>query len=418
MDLLRGYLEQHELSPWLVELILGVALLFLAWLSYLLAKFILTRVVTRIVDRTRTDYDDILLNEGLLNRVSSLIPLAVIHEFAHYMPIAEGLTLRITEALMGLVIMLAAGNGINSLLQLFNRSEKMRNKPIKGYFQILKIIVYIWGVIIIFGMITGQNPWDLLAGLGALTAVIILIFKDTILSFVASLQISSYDLVAVGDWITFPKYGADGDVIDIALHTVKVQNFDKTITVIPTYKLVEDAYKNWRGMQQTGGRRIMRAINIDLSSIKFCDDEMLQRFEEFTLLKDYLAKKKKDIQEWNDKLHLEGEQKLLNGRRLTNIGTFRAYVAAYLQNRDDIHKDFTFLIRQLEAGSEGVPLQIYVFTTTTVWTEYEAIQADIFDHLFAIMPRFELKVFQYPTGSDIRDGGALLPPRAKKDEEE
>jgi miniconductance mechanosensitive channel len=227
-----------------------------------------------------------------------------------------------------------------------------------------------------------------------------LIFKDTILGFVASIQLSGHDMVRIGDWIEMPKYGADGDVIDVSIHTVKVRNWDKTITTIPTYSLVSDAFKNWRGMSESGGRRIKRALHIDLNSIKFCTDEMLERFKKFSLLRDYISSRQEEISRYNQE-HKTDTSQLINGRRQTNIGVFRAYIIAYLKNHPKIHKNMTFLVRHLEPTEHGLPVQIYVFSNDQVWANYESIQADIFDHLLAAVPEFELRVFQNPTGHDF-----------------
>jgi miniconductance mechanosensitive channel len=253
----------------------------------------------------------------------------------------------------------------------------------------------------IFGIITGQNFWSLFAGLGAISAVLLLVFKDTIMAFVASIQIASYDLVKVGDWIEVPSLGVDGDVMDMALHTIKVRNFDKTITTVPTSKLIEKSFKNWRGMQNTGARRIKRSIHIDISSIHFLSDDALNRFNKFQLISDYLKEKKNEVETFNNNKEIDNSE-LVNGRRLTNVGTFREYIKAYLHNRSDINNGLTFLVRQLSPGADGLPIEIYVFAATTAWVEYEEIQADIFDHIMAVIPEFELKVFQNPTGHDFK----------------
>jgi miniconductance mechanosensitive channel len=228
-----------------------------------------------------------------------------------------------------------------------------------------------------------------------------LVFKDTILSFVSSIQISSNDLFKIGDWVEAPQFGADGDVIDIALHTVKIQNWDKTISVIPTHKLIDSSFKNWRGMSESGGRRVKRSINIDMNSIKFCTDEMIGRYRKFDLIKQYIENKISDIDKHNTTKNIMDET-LVNGRALTNIGTFREYISAYLSNHPKIHKDMTFLIRQLAPTENGVPIQIYIFINDTNWVSYESIQSDIFDHLLAISQEFDLRVFQNPTGNDFR----------------
>jgi miniconductance mechanosensitive channel len=316
-------------------------------------------------------------------------------------PQIEDTLKKFTGAVILLLFLMILGSLINAGNELYERSKKYDRRPIKGYLQIAKIVIYILGGIAIVGLLTGQQPWTIITGVGALSAITMLIFKDTILSFVASIQISAYDLVRVGDWIEVPKFNADGDVLDIALHTIKVQNFDKTIVVFPTHVLLEESFKNWRGMQQAGGRRIKRSIYIDLSSVKFCDERMLEKFKKFRLIKDYILLKEEDIIKHNENLGV-GETSLFNGRRLTNIGTFREYLKSYLKNREDINAGFTFLVRQLTPGPSGIPIEIYVFATTTDWVRYEEIQADIFDHIFAVITEFELNIFQNPTGKDFR----------------
>ena len=303
--------------------------------------------------------------------------------------------------LLSLLFCLLSEHLISTFNELYELSERGKERPVKGYLQVVKIIIYIIGAIIVIGIFTGQQPWTLLTGVGALTAIIILIFRDTILSFVASIQITSYDLVRINDWIEMPKYGADGDVIDISLNVIKVQNFDKTIVVIPTYKLIDESFKNWRGMKQTGGRRIKRAVNIDITSIKFLDDEMINHFEKFRLLSVYMKQKKEELKKYNEELQIKPDE-IINKRRLTNIGTFREYLKIYLKQREDVNADLTFLIRQLEPGPMGLPIEIYVFANTVDWAEYEDIQSNIFDHILAILPQFGLRVFQSPTSSDIQ----------------
>jgi miniconductance mechanosensitive channel len=277
---------------------------------------------------------------------------------------------------------------------------------IQGYLDIVKLLILLSAIILSVSLISGQSPVALLTGLGALTAVLLLVFRDTILSFVASLQISTNDLIKEGDWIEVPSYDADGDVINMTLHTIKVQNWDKTISVIPTHKVMEVSYKNWRGMQESGGRRIKRAINIDLGSIRFCDEEMLSRFRKVGILRDYLDQRLAEIEEERIQKGIEIDSPL-DSRQLTNLGTYRAYIEAYLRVQPKIHQEgMTFLIRQLAPGPTGVPLEIYVFTKTTEWIAYERIQADIFDHLLAAAPVFDLRVFQDPTGMDFTRGFA------------
>ncbi len=399
LESIEKWLEQY---PFVAENIKFLGILLLAYIGYLITKKIVIRGIKKLTSSTKTEWDDILLNERFLRKIAFVTPLLIINYSASLIPQIQSILQRFSQAFIALIILLAIGSIITSVTQIYEKSPKFREKPIKGYAQVVKIILYIFGAIMIIGLLTGQSPWTLLGGIGALTAVIILVFKDTILSFVASIQISSYDLVKVGDWIEVPKFGADGDVVDIALHTIKVQNWDKTITVIPTYKLIEDSFKNWRGMKETGGRRIMRAIYLDQSSIKFCDKEMIEKFKGYQLIRSYVEMKEAEIAKWNEEKKFD-TTRMVNGRRMTNIGTFRAYLKAYLQNRNDVNLNLTFLVRQLPPGPEGVPIQIYLFTNTTVWVEYEDIQSDIFDHILAIVQEFDLRIFQNPTGSDFKN---------------
>ena len=399
IDSIKEWLNQY---PWLSNNIKFVGILVLAWITYLVTKNIILRIIKNLVKSTRTDIDDILFQDKVLTRISYITPLLVVKYFTYLIPSVSGLLDKAIHSLIILTIILVIGTFLTALNELHERSGKFKDRPIKGYIQVVKIVIYIAGAIIIIGVLLNQSPWGLLGGLGALTAVILLIFRDTILSFVASIQISSYDLVKIGDWIEVPKFGADGDVIDISLNVIKVQNFDKTITIIPTYKLIEDSFKNWRGMTLSGGRRIKRAVYIDQSSIKFCTEEMLTRFEKFYHIKDYIKQKKEEVKKYNEEKGIDNSV-LINGRRLTNVGTFRAYLKAYLMQREDINKDLTFLIRQLPTGPEGLPIEIYVFANTTAWGEYEDIQSDIFDHILAVIPQFELKIFQNLTGSDFQN---------------
>ena len=291
---------------------------------------------------------------------------------------------------------------IDALLSSINDtySKKYKRMPLKSYIQIIKIFIFIFAVLLAISVLSGRSPWVLLGSLGAISAVLLLIFRDTILSFMANLQISSNNLIQLNDWVEAPAFGADGNVIEIALHTIKVQNWDKTITVIPTHKLIDESFKNWRGMQESGGRRIKRAINIDMSSIKFCDESMIKKYMQIDLLSDYLKGKINDISKSKNGKIINVA---LNSRQLTNIGTFREYVKAYLRNHAKVNHDMTFLIRQLQPKENGLPLEIYVFSNDNKWVNYENIQADIFDHLLASVSYFDLRVFQHPSGYDFTD---------------
>lgn len=387
---------------WLDNNIKFLIILILAFASYYIAKKIVFRVIKKLVRSTNTKIDDILFSDRVLSRVSYFVPLFIVNSFSYLLPEYK-IPLKLIISSLGILIFISVLTALlNSISEYFEVTEKYKERPIKGYFQVVIIILYIFGSILIIGNLIGESPWTILTGLGALTAVLLLVFRDTILSFVASIQISSYDLVKVGDWIEVPKYAADGDVIDISLNVIKVQNWDKTITVIPTYKLIEDSFKNWRGMTLSGGRRIKRAVFIDQSSVKFCNNDMLNKFSKFQLIQEYLKNKLNEIEEYNKKNNID-ESTLVNGRHLTNLGTFRAYLIEYLKQNNNIRKDLSFMVRQLPPGPEGIPMEIYVFANTTNWTDYENIQADIFDHILAVIPEFELRIFQNPTGSDFKN---------------
>ena len=378
-----------------------LGLILLSFFAYLLTRYVILRFIVRIFEKTSTDIDDILIQNGFLNRISYAIPLLIIYNFSTSFYDTSHLFSRLVVISLLLVFLLSINSFITSINDIYSSSRYANRLSIKSYLQVLKLIINLLGVVTIIAVLSGQSPFYLLSGIGALTAVLVLVFKDTLLSFVSSIQISSNDLFKVGDWVEAPQFGADGDVIDIALHTVKIQNWDKTISIIPTHKLIDSSFKNWRGMSESGGRRIKRSINIDMNSIKFCDSRMLNRFRSFNSISDYIDTKLNEINKHN--ASLDGEGSLVNGRSLTNIGTYRAYIKAYLRNHPDIHKDLTFLVRQLSPGPDGLPIEIYVFSSQTNWIEYESIQSDIFDHLLAIAAEFNLKVFQNPTGNDFRN---------------
>jgi len=394
MDIYINYIKDHVLLQFLV-------LLSISFVIFILAKNLLLKSLKQIFKRTSTQVDDQLVAQGFFTRLSYLIPLAIIHNFAHQLPPYEVWVSRVTLAGMAVAILLALNALLNSINEIYSQSKYAQKMNIKSYFQILKLILNILGTIVVIAIVSGRSPIYLLSGIGALTAVLMLVFKDTILSFVASIQINSNDLFKIGDWLEVPQLGADGDVIDIALHTVKIQNWDKTISIIPTYKLIDSSFKNWRGMSESGGRRIKRSLYIDQNSIKFCSPEQLEYFKTFELLTDHLNEKMTEVDASNSDKNVNMDVQV-NGRRLTNIGTFRAYIQAYLKSHSKIHNELTFLIRQLPPSERGLPVEIYVFTNITDWIEYEGIQADIFDHLLSVIPEFGLRIFQNPTGKDFK----------------
>jgi miniconductance mechanosensitive channel len=368
----------------------GAAFLLLL-LAFIVARAVLARGLTYFAERTKTQVDDILVKQLRPGRTALLAPLILIYIFAYLIPAYQ------TVIEIGSLFLIF----LDALNLVHESSSSFRGVSIQSYLDIVKIVVLMATIILSISLFTGESPIVLLTGLGALTAVLLLIFRDTILSFVTSIQISAQDLIKEGDWIEVPSFGADGDVIDMTLHTIKVQNWDKTISIIPTYKFSEVAYKNWRGMQESGGRRIKRAIYIDLGSIRFCNAAMIERFRKVDILRDYLDSRLAEIERENREKGIEMDSPL-DGRQLTNLGTFRAYIEAYLHHHKDIHQEgLTFLVRQQAPGATGVPIEIYVFTKTTDWVRYEKIQSDIFDHLLASAPAFDLRVFQEPTGMDF-----------------
>ena len=392
-------------QPTFAAQLTGFLLLALAaYLAYVVAKRILLTTIGRIVRRTSFQWDDTLQEFQVFERIANLAPAVAVYYGVALIPswpeAAQIVIARVAGATIVLLAVLAVGALLSAVNAIYSATPVGENRPIKGYIQVAKILLYVVGVVVIVSALIDRSPLLFLSGIGAMTAVLLFIFRDTILAFVASLQIASYDLVRVGDWIEAPRFGADGDVIDIALHTIKVQNWDKTVTTIPTHLLVDGSFKNWRGMSESGGRRIKRSIHVDMNTIRFLSEDDLSRFEQFSLLHDYVGHKREELQQ--DATRHAGEPQLIvNARRLTNVGTFRFYLVEYLRRHPKIHRGMTQMVRQLSPTPDGLPLEIYAFTNVTAWGEYEDIQADIFDHVLAIAPEFGLRVFQHPAGRDF-----------------
>lgn len=420
-------LTKLGVNNYLASAIIITTILLVAVLANFLTKKVILTIVARIIKKTKTEYDDVFLEQKVFTKLSHLVPAIIIY---YAIPLAFFLQpeavinsgmlaadqieqIEFNKSIINavqsfsyiymiVVVMIFLNSFLNSLNEIYTRIAKKKeiSLSIKGYLQVIKILFIIAGIILIIAVLLDKKPGAIFAGLGALAAVLLLVFKDTILGFMASIQLSAYKMVKVGDWITMPSRKADGDVLDISLNTVKVQNFDKTITTIPTYAMVSESFTNWTGMQESGGRRIKRSINIDMKTIRFCTPEMLEKFKKIQVLKDYIQTKENEIKKYNEENGIDNSI-LVNGRRLTNIGIFRKYIEEYLRKKQDIKKDFTFLIRQLKPDVSGLPLEIYVFTDTTNWVKYEGIQADVFDHLLAVLPEFGLQPFQNPSGSDF-----------------
>jgi len=396
--------QLSAIHPLLPAVAGSLALLFLAFIGDLVAKRLLLVGVRAVIRRTRYKGDDALLDHNVFGRLAQIVPAIIIYFGIGLVPdypeAIEKVVRNVASAYMVVMLMLTLTATISAVNQIYETFPVARRRPIKGFVQLAQIAVYILGAIIVIGVLLDRSPVILLSGLGAMTAVLLLIFKDTLLSLVASIQLSGQDMIRVGDWLEMPQFGADGDVIDVALYTVTVQNWDKTITTIPTHRLITDSFKNWRGMSESGGRRIKRSVNVDINSIRVLTDQEVERFKGFALLKGYVETKESELNAYNRNLGNPGEAGV-NLRRLTNVGTFRAYIRNYLQHHPKINQDMTLIVRQLQPGTEGLPIEIYTFTNDTNWVAYEGIQADIFDHIYAIAPEFGLRLFQKPSGADL-----------------
>lgn len=391
--------------PW-AETLAALGGLFLsAFIANFLIKAILLKLLDRIVEKTSFGQDEELKRHGVISRLANIVPALIISSGIMAVPgLPEGVITVIRNVAIAFIILtlaLAVNSAFGLVDTLYHRRPEARFRPMKGYIQVAKLAVYIIATVLIIATLLDKSPVILLSGVGAMAAVLILVFQDTLLSLVASMQIASSNMVRVGDWIEMKNLDANGDVTEIALYTVKVQNFDKTITTIPIRKLITEPMKNYRGMQESGGRRIKRALYIDQNTIRFLSEEERARLGTVDWLAEYLPKKAREIAEWNQKLG-DRANNPVNRRQFTNIGTFRAYVENYLRNHPGVHKGMTLLVRQMDPTPEGLPLEIYCFANTTVWASFEQIQSDIFDHLYAVLPEFGLSAFQNPSGNDFR----------------
>jgi miniconductance mechanosensitive channel len=382
-------------------LVAAVLLLVVCVVVHFMTRKVLLRFIGKMAEKTKNQWDDKIIKNKVFDRLSHIAPALVLYLFASlafdWNDEVTSFVEKMALAYMILMVARAMDGFLSALVDIYRDYDKAKNKPIKSYVQVGKIFLYIVTGIFLVAAVLGKDPSGILVGLGGLSAVLLLVFKDSIMGLVASVQLTNNDMVRRGDWITVPSYGTDGDVIDIGLNTIKIRNFDKTISTLPTTALINGAFQNWRGMQESGGRRIKRAIHIDMNTIKFCDAQMMEDFKKFELLKDYIDDKSKEVL-----TKPETEATVTNGRRLTNVGTFRAYIVAYLKDHEMINKELTFLVRQLAPGELGLPIELYVFSSDKVWSNYEAIQGDIFDHLLAILPEFGLKAFQHATGNDFQ----------------
>lgn len=417
MNLLQIDIGEH-LERWLVNLGVQqgitsvikdmtdfIIMIFLITLVYYIVKLVVLRIIHRIAHKSSATWDDALFQNKVFHQAALLIPGMLFNVFAPFtlteFPDLLFWSLLIVRIYLVLVTISTVNKFLNALYDIYQGFEISKSKPVKGYLQVLKIIIYIIAGIVIISLLFGRSPVFLLTGLGAFSAVLLLIFKDPILGFVASIQISANDMVRPGDWVSMHKSGADGEVIDISLTTVKVQNWDKSIAMIPTYSLVSESLINWRGMTESGGRRVKRSIVIDQHTVKFCTSEMLERFRKIDLIKDYIDRTENELAVYNQENAIDNSE-MVNGRRQTNLGVFRAYLVAYLNNLSTVNKEMPCVVHQLQPGSEGIPIEVYFFSKVMDWSPYEDLQSDLFDHILASVEQFELQVFQKPSGNDYR----------------
>lgn len=397
----------QSLADQLDQFIAFLGVLLVAYLADSICRKVLLKVVSRLIKQTKATWDDIVFDRKVMVHLSRMVaPILIYILLPLAFSDAGSVTLALIMRFCLIFIIIMFLSFISALLTavytVYSEKEQFRDRPLKGLLQTVQVILYFVGGIIVVSILIDRSPGVLLTGLGASAAVLMLVFKDSIMGFVSGVQLSANNMLKVGDWITMPKYGADGDVIEVSLNTVKVRNFDKTITTIPPYLLVSDSFQNWRGMQESGGRRIKRSINIDMNSVRFCTPEMLAKYRKIQLLANYVEQTEQVIKEYNEEHHIDNSI-LVNGRRQTNLGVFRAYLNCYLKSHLGVNHDMTCMVRQLQPTDHGIPLELYFFSATTSWIPYEDLQSDVFDHLLAIISEFDLHVFQSPSGEDFRE---------------
>lgn len=386
-------------------IILIIGLLILGIIVDRISREVLLSGFAKIASKSKTHWDDLLIKHRVVTAIAHLAPVLFIfyflpHVFQEYETVVDYVN-RLSEIVVIITSLIVIFRFLNVVREILEGIALFKDKPLQSYFQLIKIVIGIIMGVLILSIIADKSIMYFFGAFGAISAVLLLVFKDTILGFIASIQLAANDMIRVGDWVQMDKYGADGDVIEINLATVKVKNWDKTITTVPTYSFISDSFKNWRGMQETGSRRIARSIFINQHSVKFCDNDLLERFKKIHILKGYVEEKEKEIEEYNKERKVDITQ-VSNGRRMTNLGTFRAYLLRYLENHPKINQELTLLVRQLEPTANGIPIQVYAFCNDIAWANYEAVQSDIFDHILAVVSQFELEVFQNPSGSDFK----------------
>ncbi len=396
-----------EMTQILKMIILVIAMLLIAGILWYIGQQFINRVVGRLAKKTKTNFDDYLVQKGFFNKLGHIIPIVIISalapvvftDYEDWIPYVQ----RTTSGLNILFILRAIDAFLTGAGKYFGESEKFKDKPVASFTQLSKIVLWLIGGLILAAVVLGKNPIVAFTALGAASAVLLFVFKDAILGFIASIQLTVNDMIRPGDWVSVPKYGADGDVLEINLTTVKVKNWDNTISTVPTYSFVSDGVTNWRGMQESGGRRIKRAIKVKISTVKLLDEKDLERFSKIELIRGYIEQRSREIAASNAERNADTSASIVNGRRMTNLGVFRNYILAYLRNNPRINQEMTCMVRQLEPTETGVPMEIYCFSALKAWVDYEGVQSDLFDHVLAVASHFDLEIFEVPASSDLRN---------------
>ena len=405
-DTLQGWGLEGSAAFWGHVLALAV-LVGIAFLADLLCRHVLLKAVAKVVKRTKAKWDDVVFDHKVMKRLSHMVMPVVIYWFIPAVFAGSDLWAvdfiqRVCFVFIVLFFLFFVHSFLTAVYTIYSDKESFRNRPLKSMLQTVQVGLWFVGGIVILSELIGRDPVSLLAGLGASAAVLMLVFKDSIMGFVSGIQLSANEMLKVGDWIKMPKYDADGIVTEVTLNTVKVRNWNNTVTTIPPYALVSDSFQNWNAMRESGGRRIKRSVNIDMTSVRFCTPEMMARFRKISLLKDYIDKKENDLKEYNQSHGIDDSVKV-NGRRQTNLGVFRAYLTAYLRSLPYTNPDLHCMVRHLQPTDKGIPVELYFFSTVKEWVPFEGIQADVFDHVLAVIPEFGLRVFQSPSGTDVQN---------------
>ncbi|MCT4561568.1 MAG: mechanosensitive ion channel family protein [Crocinitomicaceae bacterium] len=402
-EVLNSGVYEKEAYLWALGMF-GI-LIVLSVFAWFLTRFFMIQVLHVVANKSRTTWDDHLVHNKVFRSLAHLVPLMFMEYFLsivfYQFPKIQGFFVRLTEVLILWAVMVTINRFLSAIHDIITEKDKYKDKPIQSYIQVGKIVATGIMIVMMLSVVTNQSPLFFLTSLGAMTAILVLVFKDTILGFIGSIQLATNDIIRIGDWVTMEKYGADGDVEGITLSSVKIRNFDKTITTIPTYAFISDSFKNWRGMEESEGRRIKRSVQIQIDSVEFASNELVEKLKAIAFFKPFIEKRQKEIEAYNEQHGLTGKN-AINARRMTNLGLFRRYIEHYLQNHPQINKEMTLMVRQLAPNEHGIPLEIYCFSQSKVWEEYENLQADVFDHLFAVVHHFELSVFERPTGRDFR----------------